>query len=345
LSAFPSQHESASTPGDARAEEIERITRVVLAVLDAKGAQRSEERSRAARLRDFLLTNWPVTTLLLSVAALGIAAFFYDASPGYYFKQLAISDRELDAKEQQFAYEQAMAEKHIALGRALLDQGRFKDAGAAFTEALGFDKHSVEARLGKFKAEFFSPSSEKQFDPAVVEQRIATLFMNLGTGGVYDMSQMSDTQTFALLTNPGSRGVYDPHALTALGDLMFEAGRDDEARFYYGRAIALRPELAHAHAGLAAIAFEENDFATAAEAMQKAHDLAPSHPDYRTNLAAALLYAGRHVDAIDHYQEIFKIDQEKLSPYLECALAFRMQGNFGKASPPSNTHWTSSAKL
>jgi tetratricopeptide (TPR) repeat protein len=297
-----------TAPKSASKEEIDRITRVVLAVLNAEEAQRSEPRSGVARLRDFFLGNWQLTALLLSAAVLAGASLIYGASPFHYFKELAVSDRELDAKERQFAYEQSMAKKHIALGLALLDQGRFKDSASAFETALSLDEHSVDARLGKFKAEFFAPSSEKQFDPAVIEQRIETVYTNSKTGDIED-----------------------PHALAALGDLMFATGRTDEARSYYKRAIDARPQLAHAHAKLAEIAFEESNFVAAADAMQKAYDLAKSNPDYRTNLASALLYAGKYDDAINRYQEIFRIDQEKLSPYLECALAYRLEGEFQKS--------------
>jgi tetratricopeptide (TPR) repeat protein len=219
-----SEQQPASSDGlTTSREEVERITRIVLAVLDARSTDAGPpgQEPWPKRLGRFLLSQWQLTALLLAAAALMIATAVYGTSPLYYVKQLAINDQELDAKSREFDYSQRMAARYIALGTSLLDQGRFEDAEDAFAEALAFDPHSVAAQLGKHKARVFAPSAGGEFDPAVIEQRITSVFADPGTGQVED-----------------------PHALAALGDLMYDTHRYDAAHAYFERAIQNRPVLA-----------------------------------------------------------------------------------------------------
>jgi tetratricopeptide (TPR) repeat protein len=205
-----------------------------------------------------------------------------------------------------------MARRYIALGDAFLDQGRFADAGDAFKRALALDPYSTEASLGRHKAELFASSRTAQFDPGVIALRITSVL------------------------GDASGRIEDAHALAALGQLALTADDLDAAQDHFAAAAARRPQLAEAHNGLGLVAFERQDFQTAAAAFEEAHRIAPHHLDYRTNLASALVYSAAsdqtaYDRAIKHYQIIFRSDGEMLLPYLECALAFRLSGDFQRS--------------
>jgi tetratricopeptide (TPR) repeat protein len=112
---------------------------------------------------------------------------------------------------------------------------------------------------------------------------------------------------------------------------MYDTNRYETAQVYFQQAIERRDGLAHAHARLGDLALRTDDFATAVMAFERAHELAPSHPDYLTNLASALIYAEKYDRAVDRCQELFRLDTEKLSPYVECALASRLHGDFAQS--------------
>lgn len=290
-------------------EEIARITEVVLAVLEARetGSEPSAPWYRTAS--SWVVENWAFVLSILALLAALAASILYDASPLHYLRQIAADDRELDAKEAQAVFEEDMAQRSVALGDALLDQGLFKDAGKAFVEALSFDKYNLAASKGKLKAELFQVSAAGDFNPAVIAARIC---FALGSGADCTLQ--------------------DAHALAALGDLAISTGDAATARGHYERALALR-ETPHARAGLGLIELEAAEFDKAAVDLQRAVNLAPDNVEYLTNLASALLGAG-HKDpqALERALALFAVlvqkDPEQLLPYLEYAQAMRLKGDF-----------------
>jgi len=99
----------------------------------------------------------------------------------------------------------------------------------------------------------------------------------------------------------------DTDARFALGGVLEEAGRADEAITQYRALIALRPDNAPAHNALAALLEGRGETAAALAQYRQALALAPSDPRLHFNLAAALGDAGRPAEAAAQYRAALRL--------------------------------------
>ena len=95
-----------------------------------------------------------------------------------------------------------------------------------------------------------------------------------------------------------SRSPLDPNVLNALGLLSWQYYHHlDQAASYFSRAIAAHPVdddfSASLHNNLGAVYAIQGKSSAAIEQFQRATSIAPSDPEFRTHLAAALAMAGR----------------------------------------------------
>jgi tetratricopeptide (TPR) repeat protein len=279
-------------------DEVERITEIVLAVLDARKTTNSAPHPWHIRCAGFIIDKWTFLLSLSAILAVLIASVIYHTSPLYYVKQVATADRELDAKLGKLSFRQTVAGRYVGLGNAYLDRGHFSDAAEAFADALKFDDDNVDASLGKFKSELFQVSGKGDYNPAVISVRIR----------------------FALPEN-------DVHALTELGDLALEVDDWQKANEYYGLALQQR-ETPHLQEGMGRLAYQTEHFDAAVTHFARALALAPEELSYEIDLASAYLGLGQSDTAeLARYAEIVKRDQERLSPYIEYAMAFGLRGD------------------
>jgi tetratricopeptide (TPR) repeat protein len=302
----------ATETAQSRRLEIERITEIVLAVLDAHAKPPIPSVPWYGRWGKFLIDNWTFALSLLALGSLLGASLMYNASPLYYMKQLAASDRELNAKQAKFIFQQDQASRYVSLGKEFLDRGHFDDAFKAFDEALKFDENDVAAGLGKFKAELFKASANGEYDPEVIATRIR----------------------FGLQDKDGD--LTDEHALTALGDLAFSSGDYETAKHNYDLSIKKR-ETPEALLGRGNVALYSENAKSAIGFFRRAHQLAPNDISYWVNLASSLSVDGytnpSSLDqALVEYQGIVNADQEKLLPYIEVALVQLLKADFSASS-------------
>src|SRR5436305_234077 len=122
------------TTEGAQREEVLRIAEIVLTVLEARKTT-TKSASWQTLIGTFLVERWAFVLSLFAVASLLVASFLYGASPLYYFKQIAISDHELDEKMAKAEFEKRLTTMYVELGNNLLDEGFSKEADDAFAEA------------------------------------------------------------------------------------------------------------------------------------------------------------------------------------------------------------------
>ena len=230
----------ATETAQSRRLEIERITEIVLAVLDAHAKPPIPSVPWYGRWGKFLIDNWTFALSLLALGSLLGASLMYNASPLYYMKQLAASDRELNAKQAKFIFQQDQASRYVSLGKEFLDRGHFDDAFKAFDEALKFDENDVAAGLGKFKAELFKASANGEYDPEVIAtwSELAKIPRNEIPGGVpriepppkrppaYDNLMLLDSAGVRIVagTDAGNIGTLHGPSLHRELELMAAAG-------------------------------------------------------------------------------------------------------------------------
>ena len=119
-----------------------------------------------------------------------------------------------------------------------------------------------------------------------------------------------------------------PEALNSLGKILgwYEwdfAGAEQTLR----RAVALRPNDADAHYGLASVLPTVGHLGEAITVMRRALVLDPLDPSYSRWIARFLLYAGDHSGAIAQGEKIVELGDEYFLPYLDIGSAHLAQGH------------------
>jgi serine/threonine-protein kinase len=134
-------------------------------------------------------------------------------------------------KEAEAAYDEALRIKadypraHFNRGMALLDQGRYKEAGEAFHQA------------------------------ATLRPDLAAPYLNLGTA-LRRQNRLEEAEAMyrkAIALDPD-----DPAPHNDLGDALFARGKLPEAELAFRKAIALRPDFAQAHYNLGVVLYFRN---------------------------------------------------------------------------------------
>lgn len=285
-------------------ERIEHITTVVLGVLERLGGGRRPPKPPWKRAAQFVLDHWGLCAFGLSVLAIGIASYLYEASPLYPFKQIAVSDQELDRRYAKFRFQRRMAESYVQLGNKLMDVGKYEDAAPAFEQAIELDEASIDASFGLMKAELFKLSAADEYDAAVIHHRLGIILEN----------------------DPS-----DPHAHTRSGDWYLSRGEIEAAREEYETALSHDERLGEAHNGLASIYILSGDFTSAVEALERATEIAPLKWEYRLNLAEARLRKGDIERALEDYEVVSSVDPDALQADLGRASTYRLVGDLEKA--------------
>ena len=116
-----------------------------------------------------------------------------------------------------------------------------------------------------------------------------------------------------------------------LGDALAEQGKREPARAEFAAAITLKPDFAHPYSNIAKLAFNEGDFAAAADWFQKALQRRPRDPEIHSNLAAALASQGRADDAIAHYLEAIRLQPDRFQAHSDLARLLLAQGRLQPA--------------
>ncbi|MEM7424566.1 MAG: tetratricopeptide repeat protein [Pseudomonadota bacterium] len=287
-------------------EQLEQIARIVDLVLQRREEEQSAQKSRTNRMFDLMLEHWGATTVVFALAALLAASLFYGASPFFYVKKLAIEDAEVSAKQEKHAYEANLARRYHQLGLRLLDQGLWTAADLEFKRAEQLDPNNLQIALARRNVAIFKEVPADEYDPALVELRLLHFFNDRS-------EEEADKPPL----------ISDPHALARLGDIYRLNQDARKARARYESALRKRPQLAHAHAGLAQLSLDQKDYPGAFRHYEKALELSPSNSVYLANLGSAFLESGDAGKAIPVLRRAIALDPNLLVPYLDLARAFR----------------------
>jgi tetratricopeptide (TPR) repeat protein len=104
----------------------------------------------------------------------------------------------------------------------------------------------------------------------------------------------------------------NPRAHHNLGVALGRAGRHEEAREAYERALALQPTHAFAHFNLGVLSAEVGDWTRAANCFRAAVEADPRYADARINLADTLRRLGRGSEGLEQYRAALELAPDAL---------------------------------
>lgn len=131
-----------------------------------------------------------------------------------------------------------------------------------------------------------------------------------------------DREPFRLHLMPGS---------FAQAEELLRAGRIDEARDLYTRAVdaGLHPDLAHFR--LAGLAYSGGRLQESVQHLRRAVELSPDNAEYRYNLGSVLRAAGDLAEADRCYRQALSCDPEHVSTWIALGLLARQRGALSEA--------------
>ena len=123
------------------------------------------------------------------------------------------------------------------------------------------------------------------------------------------------------------------HAYQRMGSFLFSAGRFDEAIPYYQRITEMMPDNAGAFSDLGAVHYMLNQFESAALAMQKSLELAPTAIAY-SNAGASLFLLRRFEEAVDMYQKAVEYAPDDFENWGSLGDAYRYSEGLQELAEP-----------
>jgi Flp pilus assembly protein TadD/peroxiredoxin len=130
-----------------------------------------------------------------------------------------------------------------------------------------------------------------------------------------------------------ARGNPTASTLYRLGTLLARAGRADEARASYERALALQPDLAEASNDLGVLLAQKGDLDGAIRRFRVAVDAMPDYPDALNNLGYALLQAGRPDESRPLYERALALQPDFPEALNNLGLILGREGDLDHAEP------------
>lgn len=193
------------------------------------------------------------------------------------------------------------AAARLALGRALLEQGRADEAVATLSEAAAAYAEDVFIRywLGAALLQADRPGAAAaalgraaEMQPAFAEARLKQ------AEALYAAARFAEAEA-AWLSGLAEDPVHHPASWNDLGFLYLETGRFDEARPLFDRALALDPDLVQALVNAATLRLQAQDWAGAVPLLERAVGKQADAAPALGNLAIAYAELGRRDEAID----------------------------------------------
>ncbi|MCG6910928.1 MAG: tetratricopeptide repeat protein [Deltaproteobacteria bacterium] len=117
-----------------------------------------------------------------------------------------------------------------------------------------------------------------------------------------------------------------------LGFELKQAGRTDEARAHYLKAIAINPKFAEAHLNLGVLLAEEGRHAAADARYREALRIDPGYVQAHLNLGNSRLRQGYAGDALKQYADALKLDPESADAYNGLGAAMVKTGKYAQAA-------------
>jgi tetratricopeptide (TPR) repeat protein len=120
-----------------------------------------------------------------------------------------------------------------------------------------------------------------------------------------------------LMKNQDCWMVYDN-----LGEMLFNAGRTEEAEANLEQALRLKPDSHDAHHNLGNVLVKLGRLEEGMEHYEQALHYKPDYPPAHNSLGSALVLAGRTREAIEHFKEALRLEPEYFKAYNNLALAY-----------------------
>ena len=192
------------------------------------------------------------------------------------------------------------AEARLALGRALLEQGRVDEAVAALSEAASVYAEDVPARywLGVALLRADRPGEAIGSLRRAVEMQPAFTEAHLKLAeAFYAAARFAEAES-AWLAGLAEDPVHHPASWNDLGFLYLETGRFEEAGQLFDRALALDPDLVPALVNAASGYIREQNWEEATRLLERAVEKQADFAPALGNLAIAYGQLGRMDEAI-----------------------------------------------
>ena len=241
-------------------------------------------------------------------------------------------------------------------GVMLASLGRWNEAVVAYQTAVVLDKQNVDARFNLALALLRTKQTEKsriELDSLIksvpdlpeadalngellrkegrsaeavnalkkaIERGVKTaeVFANLGMA-LEDLNR--GEESVEALRMADQLGGGDAMACFHLGNAYRDKGQDERARYFYTRAIALRPDLAEAHNNLGLI-LQDGDSEQSAACFEKALSIDSAMDAAHSNLGNLRLRQGQMGEAIKSYQQALKINPQSAEAWNNLGSAY-----------------------
>jgi protein O-GlcNAc transferase len=261
---------------------------------------------RAPRKPSLLLCALLAAASSHAQAPAGEAARLQQAGAAFRAGHAAFLRNDLPTAHSEFAKAVRLAPKiapaHSALGAVLLAEGNPAAAVPELRTALTLDPgHADEGTVLNFAAALAATG-----DTPTAQQQIE----------------------LALRKTPNSAPLHD-----ALGTLLAQQNRLDQAAAEFQRAITLDSTLAAAHFHLGSVFLHQRNPTAAVAELAQAHTLAAEDPAYALQLGRALSAANRDQEAIATLRSAVTLDPSSLDAKYELALALQASGDPKSALP------------
>lgn len=190
-------------------------------------------------------------------------------------------------------------------------RGRFADAAKEFGKALSRSRAHPSLHYQRALA----LASLQQYDSAAAElQRL--------------IDRMTQLDRKRLVSMYESKAMYE----YARGRVLLAAGRQEEARDAFGRALVEDLSLASAHAGMALLATLAKDHASAAQEYDLAVQVEPSDPWLRFGHGTALMAVGQLDAAAAELRKAIELEPYYAAPYYNLSAVLEKQGRAAEAA-------------
>lgn len=255
----------------------------------------------------------------------------------------------------------------LALGRALLDAGRFREATQALTRAARLRRTDPAAQYEPIRVHFAEGNHQRARAACRAIERVArdSALARVCTARAF-LAWNRSGRAFEELEAALAQSPDDYEALLALGDAHRLRAAVPEAEAAYRRAIAVRPGSSEPHLGLGMLYAQANRSADALAALRRAHELAPESPDVDywlgrlqtgepavqhlrdavanrpgwapalASLGDALSASGQHQEAIGIFRQAIRADAHLASARAGLGRALMQAGNLEEAEAALN---------
>lgn len=210
--------------------------------------------------------------------------------------------------EQEDILKNNFTEFHNRFGRKFLYNGRPDASKAEFDQVLQVDPLNQNATRGLFECNLYNDVRNCSYDPN------------------YDPGML-----WVQLEELSKEYPDDPIPYLYLGDLAFEYDYEDDATYYYEKAIELDSSVAEAYFGLGLIYDQNQEYNLSLKMYQEAVNLSYWNSRYRNNLASTYYDLQDYQSALYWYNGSVMLNPYNLAQYFGYSNCFLCLGDLENA--------------